>query len=361
MKNQNLEEELEDVHVTEVDPLRSPRRIKDEVPLGDAAAATVLGARRELREILRGRDRDRIAVVVGPCSIDDPEAALDYARRLVRAAEPLRDRLVIVMRTYFEKARTTIGWKGLINDPGLDGSCDVDRGLELARRVLVEINGLGLPCGTDFLDRITPQYLGDAVSWAAIGARTTESQTHREMASGLSMPVGFKNGTDGGLDIAKNAMISAGHPHAFLGIDEGGATAVIRTRGNPDRHVVLRGGSAGTNFGADDIARAAKMVEGEGIARPVMVDCSHGNSAKDYRRQSGVARDVADSFCHGESRVMGVLIESHLEAGRQDWDSATRRYGVSITDACIGWDETAQLLEEIAGRIAEARRKRACA
>jgi len=351
--------DIEDIHVTRVSPLRPPRVIKQAHPLEGRALETVRRTRHALREILGGRDRERIAVVVGPCSIHEPDAALDYAGRLSRIARPLEDRLVIVMRTYFEKARTTIGWKGLINDPDLDGSCDIDRGLELARRLLVEINTLGVACGTEFLDPVTPQYIGDAVSWAAIGARTTESQTHREMASGLSMPVGFKNGTDGSLDVAKNAMISAGHPHAFLGIDEDGATAIIRTRGNPDRHVVLRGGGNATNYAIGDIARAADMVAGEGIARPVMVDCSHGNSSKDYRRQSGVAREVARALQLGERRLMGLLIESNIAEGRQDWTADALAYGVSITDACIGWDETAALLEEIAHGGAPSRR--ACA
>jgi 3-deoxy-7-phosphoheptulonate synthase len=345
-------EQIEDVHVSSVVDLRSPRRIKQLLPLADKAAETVLRTRREVRDILHGRDQERLVAVIGPCSIHDPAAALEYAERLRRAAEPLRDRLVVIMRTYFEKPRTTVGWKGLVNDPDLDGSCDIDRGLELARRLLLDINALGVACGTEVLDPVTPQYLGDAISWAAIGARTTESQTHREMASGLSMPVGFKNGTDGGLEVALHAMISAGRPHAFLGIDAEGVAAVIRTSGNPDRHVVLRGGGGKTNFASTDICAAADRVASEGIARPVMVDCSHGNSAKDYRRQPGVARDVLASFCAGERRIMGVLVESNLAEGRQDWNADSLRYGVSITDACIGWEESAALLEELAAGVA---------
>ena len=354
-------EELEDINVSAVVNLRTPREIKRELPLGQEAAATVRRARRELRDILHGRDRERIAVVVGPCSIHDPDAAMDYAERLRALAEPLSDRLVVVMRTYFEKPRTTVGWKGLVNDPDLDGSCDIERGLELARRLLIDINALGLPCGTEVLDPVTPQYFGDAISWAAIGARTTESQTHREMASGLSMPVGFKNGTDGGLEVALHAIIAAGHPHAFLGIDADGVAAVVRTRGNPDRHVVLRGGGGRTNYAAPDIAAAAKAVAGEGIARPVMVDCSHGNSAKDHRRQVPVARDVLATLREGEERVMGLLIESNIGEGRQDWGTGKLRYGVSITDACIGWDETAALLVELAAGARAPQRQRACA
>jgi len=354
------EETLEDVNVSAVIDLRTPREIKRLLPLGDEAASTVRRAWRELRDILHGRDRERMAVVVGPCSIHDPDAAREYAARLREAAAPLRDQLLVVMRTYFEKPRTTVGWKGLVNDPDLDGSCDIDRGIELARRVLLDINAMGVACGTEVLDPITPQYFGDTVSWAAIGARTTESQTHREMASGLSMPIGFKNGTDGGLDVALHAMISAGHPHAFLGIDADGVAAVVRTRGNPDRHVVLRGGGGRTNYAAADIRAAADLVAGEGVTRPVMVDCSHGNSSKDYSRQGLVARDVLETFRSGEKRVMGVLIESNLAEGRQDWTSGTLRRGVSITDACIGWDETAVLLEELAV-TPSARRRQAVA
>ncbi len=352
-------EAIEDVNVTTSTRLRPPREIKALLPLGERAAETVLRTRRELRDILHGRDGDRLAVVVGPCSIHDPDAALEYASRLRDAAAPLSDRLVVVMRAYFEKPRTTVGWKGLVNDPDLDGSCDIDRGLELARRLLLRINEMGVACGTELLDPITPQYVADAVSWAAVGARTTESQTHREMASGLSMPVGFKNGTDGGLDVARNAMISAGHPHSFLGIDADGAATVLRTRGNRDRHVVLRGGGGRTNYAEADIRAAAGLVAGEGVARPVMVDCSHGNSSKDYRRQAVVAREVARSFAGGVREVMGILVESNLVEGRQDWNGAQLRYGVSITDACIGWDETADLLVELARAADPAARRRA--
>jgi 3-deoxy-7-phosphoheptulonate synthase len=352
------ENELEDINVTAVVDLRPPREIKARLPLGPKAAETVLKARRGLRDILAGRDRERLAVVVGPCSIHDPEAALEYARLLQAQAARHEDSLLVVMRTYFEKPRTTIGWKGLINDPDLDGSCDIDRGLEMARRVLLEITDLGLACGTEFLDPVIPQYIGDAIAWAAIGARTTESQTHREMASGLSMPVGFKNGMACNLDVAIQAMISAAHPHAFLGIDSEGVAAVVRTRGNPDRHVVLRGGGGRTNYSAEDVRQAADLACGQGIARPVMVDCSHGNSSKDHRRQAVVARDVVATFRAGEGRVMGLLIESNLAEGRQEWEAGELRRGVSITDACMGWEETAALLDELASR-SHSRRHRA--
>jgi len=342
-------EKIEDRNVEDIVPLISPRDVKARQPLGARAAEVVLEARRAIRDVLHGRDRDRLLVVVGPCSIHDPDAALDYARRLARVAASVRDRLIVVMRTYFEKPRTTVGWKGLINDPHLDGSCDVATGLQLARRILLEIHELGLPCGGEVLDPITPQYISDLLSWASIGARTIESQTHREMASGLSMPIGFKNSTDGGLLGALHAMISARHPHTFLGITADGATATIKTVGNPDRHVVLRGGGNGPNYSTEDVARAVDMVAGEGIARPVMIDCSHGNSRKDYTRQPAVCREVLTQLGASRDAIMGLLIESNLHPGRQDWEAGTPlRYGVSLTDACIGWAETETLLGEIA-------------
>jgi 3-deoxy-7-phosphoheptulonate synthase len=256
------------------------------------------------------------------------------------------------MRTYFEKPRTTVGWKGMINDPHLDGACNISEGLHLARALLLKINALGVPCASEMLDPITPQYIADLVSWAAIGARTTESQTHREMASGLSMPVGFKNGTDGGMQVALNAMISARHEHSFLGINADGVTAVIKTRGNPDRHIVLRGGGGETNFSPEHIARAAEIVHEEAIARPVMVDCSHGNADKDHTRQSAACREVLRQVRGGQRKIMGLMLESNLEAGKQAWkEGVNLKYGVSITDACIGWDETAKLLHEAAEAV----------
>jgi 3-deoxy-7-phosphoheptulonate synthase len=344
-----MTEKIEDRNVEGIMPLISPRAVKAAQPLTARAAEVVLETRRAIRDVLHGRDRERLLVVVGPCSIHDPGAALDYARRLARIAEASRDRLIVVMRTYFEKPRTTVGWKGLINDPNLDGSCDIATGLQIARRILIEINELGLPCGGEVLDPITPQYISDLLSWASIGARTIESQTHREMASGLSMPIGFKNSTDGGLQVALHAMISARHPHTFLGISADGATAMIKTAGNPDRHVVLRGGAAGPNYSPADVARATHMVASEGVARPVMIDCSHGNSSKDYTRQPLVCREVLAHLSASGAAVMGLLVESNLHPGRQDWEAGTAlRYGVSITDACIGWDETEALLGDIA-------------
>jgi 3-deoxy-7-phosphoheptulonate synthase len=293
-------------------------------------------------------------MVVGPCSIHDPDAAVEYARRLARIAEATSDVLLIVMRTYFEKPRTTVGWKGLINDPHLDGSCDVAAGLDLARRLLLEINELGLPCATEVLDPIAPRYLADLVSWAAIGARTSESQTHRETASGLPMPVGFKNGTDGSLERALNAMIAARHPHRFIGVGDDGATSLVRTSGNPDRHVILRGGASGPNYSAEHVSRAAALVAAEGIARPIMVDCSHDNSGKDYEAQAAVCGAVLSQFLHGQEAILGMQIESHLHPGRQAWaENRPLAYGVSITDACIGWETTERLLVETARAVRE--------
>ena len=344
-----MTEKIEDRNVEGVMPLISPRAVKAAQPLTPRAAEVVLETRRAIRDVLHGRDRDRLVVVVGPCSIHDPAAALDYAQRLRQVAEATRDRLIVVMRTYFEKPRTTIGWKGLINDPHLDGSCDIATGLQMARKLLLEINELGLPCGGEVLDPITPQYISDLLSWASIGARTIESQTHREMASGLSMPIGFKNSTAGGLQVALHAMISARHPHTFLGIGSDGATAMIKTAGNPDRHVVLRGGGNGPNYSAADVAQAVEMLAPEGLARPVMIDCSHGNSSKDYTRQPIVCREVLAEMGASNGAIMGLLVESNIHPGRQDWVAGEElRYGVSITDACIGWDETESLLREIA-------------
>jgi 3-deoxy-7-phosphoheptulonate synthase len=345
-------EKIENRNLLEVAPLTSPSAVKAKLPLTDTAAQVVLRTRQAIRDIIHGRDPHRLLVVVGPCSIHDADAALEYATRLRRVAGDTAAELVLVMRTYFEKPRTTVGWKGLINDPHLDGTCDIAAGLELARRILLDINLLGVPCAGEMLDPITPQYIADLLSWAAIGARTTESQTHREMASGLSMPVGFKNGTDGGLQIALNAMISARHAHSFLGINADGVTSVIKTAGNPDRHVVLRGGAGKPNYGPADIARATAMVADEQIARPVMVDCSHDNSAKDHLRQLIVGRDVLRQLHDGQRAIMGLLLESNLKPGKQTWkEGVALEPGVSITDACIGWAETETLLYEAAASV----------
>jgi 3-deoxy-7-phosphoheptulonate synthase len=348
-------EAIEDRNLVELRPLPAPRELKARLPLTAAAAATVRTARSAIRDAIHGRDA-RLIVIAGPCSIHDPDAALEYAARLGALARELAGELVLVMRTYFEKPRTTVGWKGLVNDPHLDGSCDVVAGLEIARRLLLQINELGVPCASEVLDPFTPQFTADLLAWASIGARTSESQTHRELASGLSAPVGFKNATSGDLESARNAMVSAAHPHSFLGIDAEGRSAVVSTTGNPDRHLVLRGGGGRPNHGREDVARALALVRELGLARPVMVDCSHDNSAKDHTRQGAACREVMAQIRDGETGILGLLLESHLEAGRQSWSPrAALRRGVSITDACIGWDETEVLLREAAAANAAGR------
>ena len=347
-----MAERLEDRNVVDIVPLIAPRAVKGAQPASDTAAALVLATRAAIRDILHGRDTRRLLVVVGPCSIHDPDAAFEYARRLRPVTDAVRDDLLVVMRTYFEKPRTTIGWKGLVNDPRLDGSCDLEAGLQLARKILRTINELGVPCGSEVLDPITPQYISDLLSWASIGARTIESQTHRELASGLSMPVGFKNSTDGDLQVALHAMISARHPHTFLGINDAGVTAIIKTQGNADRHIVLRGGAGGPNHTAADVVRAAELVEAEGVARPIMVDCSHDNSGKDHTRQGAVCREVLAQLRTGQRSLMGLLVESNLHPGKQAWKpGGPHAYGVSITDACIGWEETERLLYDVAAAV----------
>jgi 3-deoxy-7-phosphoheptulonate synthase len=343
---------IDNQHVIEIKPLPAPRAIKTLLPITEQAAALVVETREAIRNILSGLDRERLLVIVGPCSIHDPEAAYEYAAKLKPVADTLRERLLIVMRTYFEKPRTTVGWKGLINDPHLDGTCDIASGMELARTLLLKLNLAGMPCGTELLDPISPQYIADLISWTAIGARTTESQTHREMASGLSMPVGFKNGTEGSLQVAVNAMTAARTPHHFVGINAEGQTSIIKTMGNPDRHIVLRGGGGKTNYDAEHVARAEAAVSGEGIARPIMIDCSHDNSSKDHRRQGLVAREVLQQFRDGRQSIMGLMIESNLYPGKQTWKQGIAlAHGVSITDACLGWEETESLLSELAESV----------
>lgn len=335
-------------------PLHSPSEARRRHPLTPETEQLVLETRQQLRALIRGEDTERLAVIVGPCSIHDQPAAYEYARRLEPLRRELSDALLIVMRTYFEKPRTTVGWKGLINDPHLDGSCDIAEGLVRARETLLTVNGLGVPCASEALDPVTPQYVSDLMSWASIGARTTESQTHREMASGLSMPVGFKNGTDGKLEPAVNALISAGARHSFLGVDAEGSTAIVQTKGNPDRHIVLRGGGGRPNYYTEDVeAAAARMREVEPqLARPLMIDTSHGNSSKDYRRQGHVFRDVIAQFCRGQQAILGLLVESNLEAGKQKWVAGHElKYGQSITDGCMGWSETEELLRFAAAEV----------
>jgi 3-deoxy-7-phosphoheptulonate synthase len=356
--------ETSNLHVAGISPLVGPAALRAEIPVPRAVAETVLGGRQEVRDILFGKD-SRLLVVVGPCSIHDPAAALEYAGRLAALRRRLSGALCIIMRVYFEKPRTTVGWKGLISDPHLDGSRDMETGLRIARRLLVDINALGLPAATEMVGPVVPQYIADLVTWTAIGARTAESQTHREMASGLSMPVGFKNTTDGNLQIALDAMQATVTPHSFLGVDDEGRTAIVHTTGNSDRHLVLRGGAGKTNYDAGSVAQAVELLRRSGQPDRLMVDCSHGNSNKDYTRQSSVLRDVIQQMQAGSSRIMGVMLESHLVAGNQrlEGDPARLRYGVSITDACIDWETTEALLEEAAaalrGRVAETEERKA--
>jgi 3-deoxy-7-phosphoheptulonate synthase len=337
-------QQIQDLHVVTTRELIAPRRLKEELRVDEAVAKTVVDARRTIREILSGADQ-RLLCLVGPCSIHDPVAALDYANRLARLRPAVEHRLFLVMRVYFEKPRTTVGWKGLINDPHMDDSCDMEEGLRIARRLLTDINRLGLPTGTEMLDPITPQYIADLISWAAIGARTTESQTHREMASGLSMPVGFKNTTEGNLQIAVNAIESARRPHSFLGINQDGVTAIIRTSGNPDTHVVLRGGKT-SNYDASSIEECQRLLAKVGLEPRVMVDCSHAQTSKDYTRQPAVLAALVDQVRSGNRAIMGMMLESNIGAGNQplSHDRAALKYGVSITDPCIDWPATERCL-----------------
>lgn len=338
---------VENVRVAGVTRLITPMQIKEAFPATDRHFNLVTRTREAARAVIRGSD-DRLLVVVGPCSIHDPESALEYARRLAELSRELEDRLLVVMRVYFEKPRTTIGWKGLVNDPHLDESFDIAAGLAMARKLLLDILDLGLPTATEFLDPIVPQYIADLITWAAIGARTTESQTHREMASGLSMPVGFKNATDGSVQTAIDAMNSARTPHRFLGIDQDGATSIIKTAGNVDAHLVLRGGRQGPNHSPADVARARSALLKSGLHPAIMVDCSHANSGKDPRRQPDVWRSVRDQRREGGSGIVGAMLESHLHFGSQPLEGrpSNLAYGVSITDACMDWETTASLLRE---------------
>ncbi|MEV5649346.1 3-deoxy-7-phosphoheptulonate synthase [Nocardia sp. NPDC052254] len=349
--------DLDDQRTLKISPLLSPAEVRREHPIDDALADTVRAGRAATVQVLDGAD-DRLMVVVGPCSVHDPEAALDYARRLAAKSAELSDRLHVVMRVYFEKPRTTLGWKGLINDPHLDGSFDVKTGLGLGRRLLVDITGLGLPVACEFLDPITPQYIADLVSYGAIGARTAASQVHRQLSSALSMPVGIKNGTDGDVQVAVDGVRAAGASHVFPGTDLDGRSALIRTSGNPDCHVILRGGSSGTNYDAESVAQACLRLEKAGLPRRVVVDASHGNSNKDHAKQVDVVTDIANRIAAGDRTVVGVMMESFLVAGRQDLTlghAAELTYGQSITDACLDWDTTAIQLDRLADAVARRR------
>jgi len=348
----------DDLRIRSFAPLMSPAELLAELPIDQDMADIVASARAAVHGILHGDD-DRLAVVIGPCSIHDPKAAMEYARKLKPLRVSLADELEIVMRVYFEKPRTTIGWKGLINDPDLDGSFNINKGLRLGRQLLCEINALGLPAGVEYLDMISPQYISDLVAWGAIGARTTESQVHRELASGLSCPVGFKNGTDGNVKIAVDAVQAASHPHHFLAVTKEGRATVATTTGNPDGHVILRGGRT-PNYEADHVAAACALLEKSSLPARVMIDASHANSAKRPDNQVRVVADIAAQIEGGEQRIVGVMVESHLVAGRQDLVSGKPLvYGQSITDGCIGWDASVGVLERLAAAVRARRRGRA--
>src|SRR4051812_41822179 len=330
---------IDDVRIGAVRPLITPALLQERVPVDDDTLALVESSRAAIASVLHGRD-GRLVVVVGPCSIHDHDQAMEYATRLKAAADRFGDELLIVMRAYFEKPRTTVGWKGYINDPHLDGSFAINEGLERARRLLLELTTMGVPTGTEFLDLLSPQFISELVAWGAIGARTTESQSHRQLASGLSCPVGFKNGTDGSIQVAADAILAARSPHAFMGMTKMGVAAIFETRGNDDCHVILRGGRA-PNYGAAEVAAACATLRGAGLREQVMIDFAHGNSAKDPLRQLAVADDVASQIAAGDERIIGVMVESHLEPGRQDLvPGAALKRGVSITDACIGFAQT---------------------
>lgn len=345
----------DDLRITGLNPLISPAVLAYYLPLTEQASELVSSSRAEVDAILRRQD-DRLLAVVGPCSIHDPEAALEYAVRLKQEAERLKDDVLVIMRVYFEKPRTTVGWKGLINDPGLDDSFDINRGLRIARGLLLELANMGVPAGTEFLDTISPQYIADLIAWGAIGARTTESQIHRELASGLSMPVGFKNGTGGSIQIAIDAIQSASRPHHFLSVTKQGVSAIVSTSGNESCHLILRGGKTGANYEKPAIDEASVMLREQGLIESVMIDCSHGNSLKDFRNQPLVARNLANQIANGCHVITSVMIESNLVEGNQKLgkDPKTLTRGQSITDACLGWDDTVATLDV----LAEAVRKR---
>jgi len=347
----------DDIRIAGLDPLISPAVLAYYLPITDEASKLVYEARHQSDEILKGRD-DRLLLIVGPCSIHDAEAAIDYAKRLKEQAERHREDLLVVMRVYFEKPRTTVGWKGLINDPDLDGSFDINHGLRIARKLLLDLAKMGLPAGTEFLDTISPQYIADLISWGAIGARTTESQVHRELASGLSMPVGFKNGTGGSISIAVDAIVAASRPHHFLSVTKQGVSAIVSTKGNDSCHIILRGSTRGTNYDPESIAEIEAALGEKDLPPHVMVDCSHGNSLKDFRNQPAVAQALAEQIATGSRTVSAAMIESNLVEGAQKLaDPSELTYGQSVTDSCIGWETTVDLLDELASAVRQ-RRKR---
>jgi 3-deoxy-7-phosphoheptulonate synthase len=347
-----------DLRVSGYRPLVPPAIILEELPLTEAGSRAVARWREELTRILDHTD-DRLIAIVGPCSIHDPVAALDYARRLRAIGDELRAELLVVMRAYFMKPRTSVGWKGLVSDPHRDGSFRINDGLRMTRRLLLDLVEIGVPAACEFVDPISPQYTSDLVAWAAIGARTTESQVHRELASGLSMPVGFKNGTDGSVQVAIDAVRAAREPHSFMGVTEQGLAAIVETRGNPSAHVVLRGGTPGPNHGRESVRQTLDGLAREALPAHVVIDLSHGNSGRDHARQPLVAREVAEQVAQGERGIVGVMAESFIVEGRQDADAERLTYGMSITDACIGWETTVELLRGLAGAAGERRAKAA--
>ncbi len=353
--------QTDDERIKDITVLPPPEHLVRFFPIRGTAVETLISdTRKRIHNIMAGKD-DRLLVIIGPCSIHDPSAALDYARRLKEQREKYKDTLEIVMRVYFEKPRTTVGWKGLINDPYLDESFRIDEGLRIARQLLIEINRLGLPAGSEFLDVISPQYLGDLIAWGAIGARTTESQVHRELASGLSAPIGFKNGTDGNIKIATDAIQAAAGGHHFLSVHKNGQVAIVQTNGNPDCHVILRGGKA-PNYDAANVAAACKELEKAKLPATLMVDCSHANSSKQHEKQLEVARDIGQQIAGGSKSVFGVMVESHLQAGAQKFtpgkdQPGTLEYGKSITDACLGWDDSLESLDVLSSAVRARRSK----
>ncbi|AXK38902.1 3-deoxy-7-phosphoheptulonate synthase AroG [Crenobacter cavernae] len=351
-----MQRQTDDVRIREIKELLPPIAHLYELPISEVASELIYNTRREIAALLRGED-DRLLVIVGPCSIHDPSAAIEYAEKLSALRQKHARELLVVMRVYFEKPRTTVGWKGLINDPHLDESYDINAGLRIARRLLLSVNNMGMPAATEFLDTMTPQYVADLISWGAIGARTTESQVHRELASGLSCPVGFKNGTDGNLRIAVDAIRAASQPHHFLSVTKSGHSAIVSTGGNADCHVILRGGKE-PNYSADHVRAAAAELAAVGLPQKLMVDFSHANSRKDYKRQMEVAEDIAGQLAAGDTHLFGVMVESHLVEGRQDLKPGCQlSYGQSITDACIGWSDTEDMLATLADAVSARRAK----
>lgn len=354
--------ETDDARIQNITVLPPPEHLIRFFPIQGTAVETLIGdTRKKIRDIMHGKD-DRLLVIIGPCSIHDPKAALEYAHKLLALRAQYADDLEIVMRVYFEKPRTTVGWKGLINDPYLDESYRIDEGLRMARQLLIEINRMGMPAGSEFLDVISPQYIGDLISWGAIGARTTESQIHRELASGISAPIGFKNGTDGNIKIATDAIQSASRPHHFLSVHKNGQVAIVETKGNSDCHVILRGGKT-TNYDAESVAKSCAELEASKLPASLMVDCSHANSSKQHERQIEVAKDIAGQLSTGSKQIFGVMVESHINGGAQKFtpgkdDPKALKYATSITDACIGWDDSLNTLEILANGVRQRRNKK---